>query len=944
MDNNSVLPPITVEPPPANPLLVAVELQQAGKLAEAENLFRQILVVAPTNPVALYSLTVMAMNAGHGEDALRMATLGTQANPDFPQLWFALGTIKRNQNQREEALQCFDKALALDPRYLEVWVNSGVLLRDMRRHVEALERFRQALEVDPEYETALGNYGILLTEFKQTPQAILAFERLLKKNPNFIYGLGLLCFERLHVCDWTDFDEISRQITAGIRAGKSVCKTLAYMALSDSAADHGQCARIFAKNHHSQKCEPLWNGERYQHSRLRVAYVSPDLREHPVGHLMAGIIEAHDRTRVETIGVSLGIDDGSRIRARMLDAFDHFIDAQDLPARRIAEIMREMEVDVAVDLAGYTSDSRTEIFLHRPAPVQVNYLGYAATMGLSCYDYILADRTVIPEDHHQFYTEKVAYLDHSYLPMASGIEIAEPQPRSAYCLPDQGFVFCAFSHDFKIHPQVFAVWMRLLQAHEGSVLWLMSRNDISQQNLRLAAHEHGVEPNRLVFGTRVPRIEDHLARYRVADLFLDTWPYNAHTTASDALFAGLPVITYQGNSFPSRVAAGLLATFGLDHLAAHSLDEYFALADNLARDPEQLRLLKERLAAENRRDHPYVGANFARSLEKSYERFVADLPAAPLRAPVTAAPESITKATSAPAANAKSPSAQPHCCQSNDLATPAPSSCQRNDLAAFAAPSCQGNDTAPLAPRSRPKQAVIVIPAYRPAFNLLEQFSIDYLVPRVPGRKLVFIMPRGMDRTYYQMRYPTIEIRMYEDRFFESIIGYNHLLLNEVFYQGFAEYDYMLIHQSDALLFHDNLEYWMQRGFDYIGAPWPNGVEISLKVGKCARGNGVNLKSYVGNGGFSLRSISGTIGLLRECDDIRNYWITCGSSEDLFFAFAGMVADGFSIPNQMIASRFALELEAANYFSMNNEEIPTGCHAWWKHDLEFWKKIIARVG
>ena len=630
---------------PDNPLITAIELQQQGKLAEAEALFRKILSVAPGNAAALYSLAVILLNSGRQTEALQHAAVGVEANADFGPLWFAHGAALQALHRYEEALASYDRALVINPRHLEVLVNSGALLRDMRRHHEALERFRRVIEIDPEYETALGNYGILLTELKEGTQAVAIFERLLRKNPAYPYGLGLLCYERMHQCDWTDLEATTRKITAGIRAGERVCKTLGYMALSDSSQDHLLCAEIFAQGQHPARPAPLWHGERYHHARTRLAYVSPDLREHPVGHLMAGVIEAHDKSRFETIAISVGIDDGSRIRARMIAAFDHFIDAKDMSPYQIAELMRQMEVDVAIDLAGYTSDARTEIFLHRPAPIQVNYLGYPGTMALDCYDYIIADRTVLPDEYRGSYSEKPAYLDHCYLPIASGIEVAEPQPRSAYGLPDEGFVFCAFSHDYKIHPRMFDVWMRLLGSNPGSVLWLVSRNETSQQNLRKAAQDRGIDPARLVFAMRVPRIEDHLARYRVADLFLDTWPYNAHTTAADALLAGLPVITYKGGSFPSRVAASLLETLGFDQLVTGSFDEYFELADGLVHDPGRLQALRESLTPQALHGHPFLGQSFTRSLEKVLDgmtvaevEFVSGAEAAP-PAPTVQAPE-----------------------------------------------------------------------------------------------------------------------------------------------------------------------------------------------------------------------------------------------------------------------------------------------------------------
>ena len=334
---------------------------------------------------------------------------------------------------------------------------------------------------------------------------------------------------------------------------------------------------------------------------------------------MAGIFEHHDKSRFETIAISLGIDDHSRLRERMLKAFDHFIDARLMGSQQIAEKMREMEVDIAIDLAGYTSDSRIDVFAYRPAPTQVGYLGYPGTSGTDYIDYIIADRHIIPEEHRDFYSEQVVYLPDTYLPTDASLVIAEQTPTRADCgLPETGFVFCSFSHDYKISPRVFDVWMHLLDQVPGSVLWLMSRADASLRNLRHEAQQRGIDPSRLVFASRVPRVEDHLARYRQADLFLDTHPYNAHTTAADALMTGLPVITYMGNAFPARVAGSLLNAIGLPELITHSLEDYEALALELATDPKRLADVKGRLLA-NRATQPLFNtANFCRNLEKIY--------------------------------------------------------------------------------------------------------------------------------------------------------------------------------------------------------------------------------------------------------------------------------------------------------------------------------------
>jgi predicted O-linked N-acetylglucosamine transferase (SPINDLY family) len=303
----------------------------------------------------------------------------------------------------------------------------------------------------------------------------------------------------------------------------------------------------------------------------------------------------------------------------MLKAFDQFIDARNMNAAQIAKKMREMEIDIAVDLGGYTSDTRIDIFSYRPAPVQVNYLGYPGTLGTSYFDYILADRHIIPPEQQQYYNERVVYMPDTYLPTDNSVQISPRTPSRSECgLPEVGVVFCSFSHDYKISPPVFDIWMRLLSKVPGSVLWLMSRGELAQRNLRKEAQARGVDPSRLVFAGRVPLVEDHLARYRQADIFLDTHPYNAHTTAADALMAGLPVVTYMGNSFPSRVAGSLLHAIGVPELATHSLQDYEALSLRLALEPERLAELKAKIAA-NDASHPFLDTTgFCFHLEAAY--------------------------------------------------------------------------------------------------------------------------------------------------------------------------------------------------------------------------------------------------------------------------------------------------------------------------------------
>lgn len=600
-------------------LIQAIELQTRGDIAGATVLFREVLDSDPRNAHCLYSLGLIALNSGNLPEALDLCNRGVQGAPQFAPLRYLQGTVLQAMGNKEEALRSYDAALEIEPESQEVLLNSGALLRSMFRHKDALERFNKILAINPGHVAALGNCGIMLTEFKQSEQAIAMFEQLIRIKPDFDYALGLLFYERMHICDWTGHGALGQQILDSVRAGQRVCKSLAFMSLSDEARDHQAAAQIFAAHYNPGRATALWTGERYRHRKIRLAYVSPDFREHPVGHLMAGVFEQHDKSRFETIAISLGIDDQGRLRSRMVEAFDQFIDARDMSSAQIAQLMRTLEVDIAVDLGGYTSDTRTDIFSYRPAPVQVNYLGYPGTMGVDYFDYILADRHIIPPEQQQFYNEKVVYLPDTYLPTDNSVQISPRTPTRGECgLPETGVVFCSFSHDYKISPPVFDVWMRLLAQVPGSVLWLMSRGELAQRNLRKEAQARGVDPSRLVFAGRVPLVEDHLARYRQADVFLDTHPYNAHTTAADALMAGLPVVTYMGHSFPSRVAGSVLHAVGLPELATHSLAEYEALALRLAQDPDLLAATKAKLAGNQANFSLFDTQGFCFNLEAAY--------------------------------------------------------------------------------------------------------------------------------------------------------------------------------------------------------------------------------------------------------------------------------------------------------------------------------------
>ena len=434
----------------------------------------------------------------------------------------------------------------------------------------------------------------------------------------------------MYLCNWNNFDGECSHLIASVKDRKNGVSPFVFLAIPSSSEDQLKCVKIWVADKCPPSEKPTWQGNRYDHDRIRVAYLSADFRQHPVSFLTAGMFECHDKSRFDITAISFGPDDSSELRQRLKVSFDRFIDAKTFSDEQIANLVRSSEVDILVDLMGFTADFRTTILARRPAPIQVNYLGYAGTMGAKYIDYILADRVVIPEEKREFYVEKVVYLPDSFMGSDSKRRISERLPLRSECsLPKTGFVFCSFNQSLKISPHMFDIWMRLLCQLDNSVLWLSNMNETAIRNLEREAQNRGVDPSRLIFAQLVPRNEDHLARYRLADLFLDTLPYNAHTTTSDALWAGLPVLTCIGETFAGRVAASLLNAIGLPELITTTAKAYEQMAIDLATHPEKLAAIKRKLA-ENRQTTPLFDTKlYTKHIEAAYsamyERYQAGL-------------------------------------------------------------------------------------------------------------------------------------------------------------------------------------------------------------------------------------------------------------------------------------------------------------------------------
>ncbi len=552
------------------------------------------------------------------EEALAAYDRALAFMPDLSIAWNNRGNVLQDLHRPEEALASYDRALSFLPDYAEALNHRGNALRVLKRPEEALASFRRALALRPNLADALASLGDTLLGLLRPNEAADAFARLIEIRPDWDYARGNLLHARMQCCDWTEFHSEAAAVELDVNAGKRSAGPFGFQAVSGSPQSLYLCSKTYAADKYPPSRSPLWNGERYANQRIRLGYLAGEFRTHATSMLMAGLFERHDRNRFELFAFDNGFDDGTPMRRRVEKSFDSFVDisrASDLDAARL---IRDRQIDILVNLNGYCGLSRTGVFAHRPCPVQVNYLGFPGTIGADYIDYIVADHTVIREDEHRYYCEKVVSLPDSYQVNDSRRAIAEGTPtRVEAGLPEAGFVFCCFNNNHKLTPDIFDIWMRLLDRVEGSSLWLIEDNAVVAGNVRREAKRRGIAPERLVFAPRV-NLEVHLARHRLADLFLDTLPYNAHTTASDALWAGLPVLTCMGSAFPGRVAASLLDAAGLPQLVTNTLEEYEGLALRLAANPSMLSELKSKVAASRTTSRLFDTDRFRRHIESAY--------------------------------------------------------------------------------------------------------------------------------------------------------------------------------------------------------------------------------------------------------------------------------------------------------------------------------------
>jgi protein O-GlcNAc transferase len=582
---------------------------RAGNLVQAEKLYRQMLRADAGSFPALHMLGFLKAQQGQYDEAITLLNKAVKQNPaDVTARGHHAHALMAAQ-RFDEALAGYDRVLAAQPDNFEALYNRGVILSGQQKFEEALTALDRALVLRPGAAAIFHNRGAVLVGLERYREALDSYDRALALDPDYIPARANRAMVVLNLCDW------ARPMPPAEVA--AVAPPLTFLGISDDKQLQLACAAGTIRALVPKSLPPLWRGEQYRHDRIRLAYVSADFRDHAVAFQLAPLIERHDRSRFQVIGISTGHSDDSAIRARLVKSFDRFHDFAALNSDEIARRLREMEIDIAIDLGGHTGMARPQIFAHRPAPVQAGWLGYPGTIGAQFIDYLIADSVVAPFEHQPFFSEHLVHLPDTYFPTDPVREIGTPPSRAEAGLPQKAFVFCAFNNNWKITSAVFEVWMRLLNAVPGSVLWLKRPSPDARANLEREAAARGVDPARLVYADNAP-LDVHLARHALADLFLDTLPYNAHATAADALGAGLPVLTCKGEAFCGRVAASLLQAAELPELITESLDSYEARALELARDPAQLAALKGKLAQSLPTTALFDADRFARNIEAAY--------------------------------------------------------------------------------------------------------------------------------------------------------------------------------------------------------------------------------------------------------------------------------------------------------------------------------------
>ena len=594
----------------------AINFYENKEYDKAKKVCEDILDIQPDDLNATNLLAILNFHNKDFVQSIKFFEKAIEINPNISETYNNLGNVYYEFKQFNIAIENYNKALKIKPNFALSYYNRAKALQEINQKQEAISDYDKAISIDNNFSAAYKNLGNLYMELKILDKSIYNHVQALKINPNMSYLNGTIIQSKCGLSEWANFKEDKLFLKNNILSGKKTTSPFPTILIYDSPSLQKKAIEIFVKSEFENPKKIKL--EKIKNEKIKIGYYSSDFHNHATMYLMANLFELHDKNKFEIYAYSFGPDDGSKIRKRVMKTFDKFFDVKSKTTKEIVQHSRELNLDIAVDLKGFTNNNRFDLFIERCAPIQISYLGFPGTTSSDCIDYLIADKIVIPEENKNYYSENIIYLPNSYQVNDSNPDLSKKIfSKKDFNLPENKFIFCCFNHNFKILPDMFEIWMKILKKVKNSVIWLLIDNETAQNNLKKILVSNDIDPNRMIFAGRLPHSE-HIIRLGLADLFLDTFPCNAHTTASDALRSSLPIITIKGNSFASRVASSLLSSVGLEELITKSGKEYEELAVKIAENKNFYKEIKDKLK-KNIIDMPLFNSKlFTKKLETAY--------------------------------------------------------------------------------------------------------------------------------------------------------------------------------------------------------------------------------------------------------------------------------------------------------------------------------------
>ena len=596
----------------------ALQLHKEGKIQDAISFYSKALENKKNDHQLLCLLGTAYIQIGNTDQGIEWLKKSISLKYENAIAHSNLGNALKDLKRYDDALASYDKAIKINPNYSDIYNNRGVALKNLKRYDDALVSYDKAIQIKSDHVDAYNNRGNALKNLERYDEALASYKNIIKLKLDYDYILGNVLNTNMYLCNWNDFDSLTKKINNALSKKYKVIEPFSFLGLLDNPAFLKLSSEIYVKDNFPKRSEIQTLAKYINHKKPRIGYFSADFCNHATLHLMMDVFKNHNKSKFDFYGFSFGPEKNDNWRNEVKKYFTKFEDVSKISDKEVAYLSRKLEIDIAIDLKGLTSNSRSGIFSYRAAPTQINYLGYPGTIGAEYMDYIIADEVIIPKENFDNYSEKVLYLPDCYQPNMIRKDISKKEfKRSDFGLPENGFVYCCFNNNYKITPHIFDIWMNMLKKVSNSVLWIFKSNETASKNLKKESIARGVDPNRIIFASYLP-VEEHLKRISLADLFLDTFPCNAHTTASDAVRMGLPIITIAGKGFASRVAASILNCVGMKELITSNKKDYQELGIELATNPKKLIELKVKLKDSVSKSTLFDSIKYTKDLENLY--------------------------------------------------------------------------------------------------------------------------------------------------------------------------------------------------------------------------------------------------------------------------------------------------------------------------------------